>query len=121
MPILGAVGTFAAGFVASGTKSALSFLSIVPKFVLLVPAIVFAWSLLIGGTVQDLNISIPLTSTTIDLQTPTVLLADTIASIINIMPFMEVVFDILLAGLQIKILLVVVQLFFRIIGIFVQT
>jgi len=121
MPLLGTVATVAGGFIASATKSSLSFLSIVPKFVLLVPAIVIAWSLLIGGTVQDLNISIPLTDTNIDLQTPTVFFADTIATIISILPFMDVVFQVLLIGIQFKILMIVVSLFFRIIGMFVQS
>jgi len=120
MPILGTVASVAGGFVAGASKSAISFLSIIPKYLILIPAIVLAWTILIGGTVQDLNIDIPFTSTVIDLETPTDILANQIAAIIDMMPFMAIVFSVFIWGLQIKIVLLLIELIWKVLSLFVQ-
>jgi len=121
MPLLGTVATVAGGFLASASRGALSFLSIVPKYVLLIPAIVIVWTALIGGTVESLIITLPLTDQTIDLQTPTDYFANVIATIIDIMPFMQPVLTVFFWGFQIKMLLIVVGIIKWILSLFVQS
>jgi len=108
-------------FIPAALSGALSFLSVVPKFVYLIPAITIAWSLLIGGTVTSLDISIPFTDTNIPLDSVVQLIADQLATIVNIMPFMEIVFTIFIWGIQVKIMLFIVELYWKITSIFVQS
>jgi len=98
----------------------LSFLKIPIKFVLLFPAVVLAWTLVIGGPVTDLNLSLPFMEGSLDLQTPLELIADTMASLIAIMPWLEPMYQVLVWGLQIKVVLILVDIIWKVLSIFVQ-
>jgi len=108
-------------FITSAFTGVLSFLSIVPKSVYFLPALVIVWSILIGGTVSDLNIAIPFTETGFDLQTPTVFIADVIATLVSAMPWMDVILDVFLFAIQFKIMIMIVGIIKFVVSIFVQS
>jgi len=89
----------------------LSFLNVAPKLIILFPIITVTWAVIIGGTVSEMPFG---------MQPALQMLADSLASLINIMPWLEVVFDVFIYGLQIKLLLLGVQLFQWILGLIVQ-
>jgi len=99
----------------------LSFLNIPIKFVWLVPAIILGWTLLIGGPVTDLDLSFPFTDIELPLQEPLQMFADTIASLVTVLPFMEVIFNVFVWGIQIKLMLIIVDIIWRVVGMFIQS
>jgi len=105
----------------------LAFLNIGLKAAFLIPAISVLWSILIGGPVTSLDISVPFTGnglsgsgTIIPLQAPITLLANTIATIVVVLPFMAPLFNIFIWGLQVKLALLVISIFQWILGLFIQ-
>jgi len=89
----------------------LAFLNFGARFTVLIPLIVVTWSLLIGGTVTEMPFG---------LQESLQYFADTIAVIVDTMPWMEVILDIMLWGLQIKMVLMFVGLLKWVISLFVN-
>jgi len=89
----------------------LNFLSIPAKYVLLLPAITIAWTILIGGPVTELPFG---------MQEPLEFFANQLAMIRDFMPWMEVIFQVFLIGVQVKLFMLTADIIFRVIGIFVQ-
>jgi len=86
----------------------LGFLNFGKIFVFLIPALVIGWTLAIGGPVSEMPFGI---------QGPLEIFADKIASLIAIFPWLEIVFDIFIYGLQIKIILLSLEIIKFVIGI----
>lgn len=72
------------------------------------PLIVLVWTYAIGG---------PVTTLPYGIHEPVRFFAETIHGIVNTLPWMEVIFDIIRWGLQIKIMLLAYEIFRWIIGI----
>jgi len=96
-----------------GALSNIAFTAV--KITTLVPIILAVWTLLIGGSVKDLDLQIPFSDIVIPLQTPLELIADTMASIINLMPWFEVIYNLFIAGIVIKFMLILFELFWKVI------
>jgi len=81
------------------------------KFAILFPAVVFGWTLLIGG---------PVTEMPFGLEEPVQLMASSIAFIIHIMPWMEIVLDIMIYGLQFKLMIILIEVMRWLLSMLVQ-
>lgn len=90
----------------------LAFLNISAKYVFLIPIIVIVWTLLIGGPVTEMPFG---TQEALDV------IANGIANVIHIMPFMDVVFDVIIWGVQIKVMLMIINILKFILDLFVQS
>jgi hypothetical protein len=88
------------------------------KFTIIIPIIVVVWTIIIGGPVEDLNLSLPFTDQTLNLQEPLEYFSNVIATVVDVMPWMEIIFNIIVYGIIIKFILVIVDLFWRLIGFF---
>jgi uncharacterized membrane protein len=80
----------------------LSFLNFGAKFVLLVPAIVLVWTIVIGGPVTEMPFGV---------QDELQFFSNMLAMVVDILPFMDVVFNVIIWGIQIKLVLLGVELF----------
>jgi len=87
----------------------LSFLNFGAKWTILLPAIGVAFVLLVGH---------PITEMPYGLQEPLELLANGIAVAVDTLPMMEVIFDIMIWGIQIKILLLTIEILKWVISLF---
>jgi len=74
--------------------------SFLAKYAILFPAIIIVWTLLIGGTVQEAPFG---------LDTVLTIVANGIATIRDIFPFMEPVINVFFWGVQIKIALLIIK------------
>jgi len=72
------------------------------KFVFVIPALIIVWTLLIGGPVQELPFGT---------QTGLNAFAYVIQQLITVMPWLDVLYNMLIWGIQIYIFLLVVQVF----------
>jgi len=98
----------------------LAFLNIGARFTVLIPLIVISWSLIMGLGEEDVLFGGVITEMPFGLQDSLQFFANTIAVIVYTMPWFEVIFDIMLWGVQIKLLLMSVSLFRWIISLFVN-
>jgi len=90
-------------------RSLFAGMSIGTRFVFLIPIIVIAWTILIGGTVTEL----PFGS-----QTAINAFAYIVHQIIEVLPWLEIIYDLMIAAIQIKILLMIVELFKWVLSIY---
>jgi len=90
-------------------RGAFAGMSVGAKFVFLVPLIVISWTLLIGGPVDELPFGA---------QTPVNAFAYVVSQLIVVAPWLEVIYDIIIAGIQIKIMLMVVEIFKWVISVY---
>jgi len=91
--------------------SAISFLNFPLKVAFVIPAIVICWTILIGG---------PVTEMPFGLQEPLQFIADAIATIVHVMPWMDPIVTIFIMGIQVKIMFIIVSVIQWIVSIFVQ-
>jgi len=80
--------------------------------------IIIVWTIVIGGPVQDLNLSFPFTDRTILLQEPLEIFGDTMASLVSALPWLDTPYTLIIIAIQIKMLLIFVDLFRWIVGLF---
>jgi hypothetical protein len=95
----------------------LSGLSVGAKFVFLIPILVIVWTIIIGGPVNDLVLNLPFSETDLDLQSPLEFFANTIASLLTFMPWLEPMFNVIIWAIQIKFLFVIIEIFWRVTSI----
>jgi len=86
------------------------------KFAVVIPAFVLALTLLLGAQVTSLDITIPFSDITLPLQSAVELFANQLAFLISFMPWLETPFDLVVAGFQIKIFLLGLDLIWKFIG-----
>jgi len=89
----------------------LSWLNLGTKFTLIIPMVIVLWTVVIGG---------PVTEMPFDTQNALQLFANTIHSAIDIMPFLDPMWNVLLWGIQIKIFVLSVQVIQFVIGLFLN-
>jgi len=79
------------------------------KFIIVLPAIFIVWELLVGATVTELPYG---------LQPALETFANGIALAVDTLPMMEVIFDIMIMGVQIKLLLLTIEIFKWVVSLF---
>jgi len=89
----------------------LSFLNFGAKWTLILPAIGLAYVMAFGQ---------PVTEMPYGLQEPLELFANGIAVAVDTLPMMEVLFDIMIWGIQIKLLLISIEIFKWVVSLFMS-
>lgn len=90
------------------------------KVIIVLPAVVGVWTALAGGLVDDLDFTIPLTDIEIELQNPLEQFANIVATIVDVMPWFEIIYELMLAGIVIKLMLFFFSIFIKVVGILVS-
>lgn len=91
------------------------------KVTLVVPAIGIIFTVVFGGLVTTMDFTLPGTDTEVQLQDALVHAANIIATVINVMPWMEAVFNVIVAGIAIKFFIIMFEVMWKVISLFMSS
>lgn len=91
------------------------------KVAVVVPAIGIVFTVVFGGLVTTMDVTIPGTGTTLEIQDALEYMANVIATVINVLPWMEAIFNVIIAGIAIKFFIIMFELMWRVISLFMSS